>query len=58
MPRRHVALQPLGSSAKFLVVGTLRRQLKCDAIINEGDMTPKYERLLRNQQLAIGVADV
>jgi 5-methyltetrahydropteroyltriglutamate--homocysteine methyltransferase len=32
--------------------------LECDAIMNEGDMTPKYEGLLRNQQLAVGVADV
>ena len=40
----------MGSSDEVLVVGTLRRQLECDAITNEG--------LLRNQQLAIGVADV
>ena len=33
-------------------------QLDCDAIMNEGDMTPRYEGLLRNQQLAVGVADV
>lgn len=32
--------------------------LECDAIMNEGDMTPKYEGHLKNQQLAIGVADV
>jgi 5-methyltetrahydropteroyltriglutamate--homocysteine methyltransferase len=33
-------------------------QLECDAIMNEGDMTPEYEGKLHNQQLAIGVADV
>jgi 5-methyltetrahydropteroyltriglutamate--homocysteine methyltransferase len=33
-------------------------QLDCDAIMNEGDMTPEYKGHLRNQQLAIGVADV
>ena len=33
-------------------------QLECGAIMNEGDMTPKYEGLLKDQQLAIGVADV
>src|SRR5215210_5585185 len=33
-------------------------QLEVDAIMNEGDMTPRYEGLLRNQQLAVGVADV
>ena len=32
--------------------------LDCDAILNEGDMTPRYEGHLRNQQLAIGVVDV
>lgn len=33
-------------------------RLQCDAIMNEGDMTPKYEGQLRNQQLAVGAADV
>jgi 5-methyltetrahydropteroyltriglutamate--homocysteine methyltransferase len=33
-------------------------RLDCDAIMNEGDMTPAYEGHLRNQQLAVGVADV
>lgn len=33
-------------------------QLEVDAIMNEGDMTPEYEGQLKNQQLAIGVADV
>lgn len=33
-------------------------QIDCDAIMNEGDMTPRYDRLLKNQQLCIGVADV
>jgi len=33
-------------------------RLECDAIMNEGDMTPRYEGQLRNQQLAVGVADV
>jgi 5-methyltetrahydropteroyltriglutamate--homocysteine methyltransferase len=33
-------------------------ELDCDAILNEGDMTPRYEGKLKNQQLAIGVADV
>lgn len=33
-------------------------QIECDAIMNEGDMTPKYEGHLRNQQLAVGVVDV
>ena len=32
--------------------------LQCDAILNEGDMTPHYEGKLKNQQLAIGVVDV
>lgn len=32
--------------------------IECDAIMNEGDMTPVYEGHLKNQQLAIGVADV
>ncbi|MBA2375505.1 MAG: hypothetical protein M3494_05060 [Actinomycetota bacterium] len=32
--------------------------IECDAIMNEGDMTPVYEGKLKNQQLAIGVADV
>ena len=32
--------------------------LECDALMNEGDMTPRYEGKLRNQQLAIGVVDV
>lgn len=32
--------------------------LECDAIMNEGDMTPRYEGQLGNQQLAVGVADV
>jgi 5-methyltetrahydropteroyltriglutamate--homocysteine methyltransferase len=57
MPRQQGAPQ-LGSSDEVLVAGTLRRQLECDDIMNEGDMSPKYEGLLRNQQLAIGVADV
>jgi 5-methyltetrahydropteroyltriglutamate--homocysteine methyltransferase len=33
-------------------------RLEVDAIMNEGDMTPRYEGHLNNQQLAIGVADV
>jgi 5-methyltetrahydropteroyltriglutamate--homocysteine methyltransferase len=33
-------------------------ELECDAIMNEGDMTPKYAGWLRNQQLAVGVVDV
>jgi 5-methyltetrahydropteroyltriglutamate--homocysteine methyltransferase len=33
-------------------------QLEVDAIMNEGDMTPEYEGQLKNQQLAVGVADV
>ena len=33
-------------------------QLEVDAIMNEGDMTPEYEGHLRNQQIAVGVADV
>jgi 5-methyltetrahydropteroyltriglutamate--homocysteine methyltransferase len=33
-------------------------ELECDAIMNEGDMTPRYERRLKNQQLAVGVVDV
>jgi 5-methyltetrahydropteroyltriglutamate--homocysteine methyltransferase len=33
-------------------------QLEVDAIMNEGDMTPEYEGQPKNQQLAIGVADV
>lgn len=33
-------------------------QLDCDAIMNEGDMTPLYEGQLGNQQLAIGLVDV
>ena len=33
-------------------------ELDCDAIMNEGDMTPRYEGKLKNQQLAIGVVDV
>lgn len=33
-------------------------QLEVDAIMNEGDMTPNYEGQLKNQQLAVGVADV
>ena len=32
--------------------------LECDAIMNEGDMTPRYQDKLRDQQLAIGVVDV
>jgi 5-methyltetrahydropteroyltriglutamate--homocysteine methyltransferase len=31
---------------------------ECDAIMNEGDMTPRYEGFLGNLQLAVGVADV
>lgn len=31
---------------------------ECDAILNEGDMTPRYKGYLKNQQLAIGVVDV
>ena len=33
-------------------------QLDCDAIMNEGDMTEEYRGHLKNQQLAVGVADV
>jgi 5-methyltetrahydropteroyltriglutamate--homocysteine methyltransferase len=33
-------------------------KLECDAIMNEGDMTPRYEGHLNSQQLAIGVVDV
>jgi 5-methyltetrahydropteroyltriglutamate--homocysteine methyltransferase len=33
-------------------------QLEVDAIMNEGDMTPEYEGQLRDQQLAVGVANV
>lgn len=33
-------------------------QLDCDAIMNEGDMTPQYVGYLKTQQLAIGVVDV
>ena len=33
-------------------------QLEVDAIMNEGDMTPEYEGHIRNQQIAVGVADV
>lgn len=33
-------------------------QIDCDAIMNEGDMTPQYDGSLKNQQLCIGVADV
>lgn len=32
--------------------------IECDAIMNEGDMTPRYEDHLKHQQLAVGVADV
>ena len=32
--------------------------LEVDAIMNEGDMTPEYEGKLKNQQLAVGVANV
>ncbi|MGH3095164.1 MAG: hypothetical protein ACRDMV_04095 [Streptosporangiales bacterium] len=33
-------------------------RIDCDIIMNEGDKTPEYQGNLRNQQLAIGVADV
>lgn len=33
-------------------------ELNCDAILNEGDMTPTYEGLLGNKQLFVGVVDV
>ncbi|MBL8212839.1 MAG: hypothetical protein JNK87_19145 [Bryobacterales bacterium] len=33
-------------------------RIACDALLIEGDMTPRYEGYLRNQQLALGVADV
>ena len=33
-------------------------QLDCDAIMNEGDMTEEYRGHLKDQQLAVGVADV
>lgn len=33
-------------------------KLKCDAILNEGDMTPHYEGKLGNTQLAVGVVNV
>jgi 5-methyltetrahydropteroyltriglutamate--homocysteine methyltransferase len=33
-------------------------RIDCDAIMNEGDMTPRYDGLLKNQQLCIGAADV
>jgi 5-methyltetrahydropteroyltriglutamate--homocysteine methyltransferase len=33
-------------------------KIDCDALMIEGDMTPRYEGLLGNQQLAIGAADV
>lgn len=32
--------------------------INCDAILNEGDMTPTYQGLLGNKQLFVGVADV
>jgi hypothetical protein len=38
--------------------GVPSRRERHDAIMNEGDMTPEYEGKLRNQQLAVGVADV
>lgn len=33
-------------------------KINCDVILNEGDLTPKYEGLLGNKQLAVGAADV
>ncbi len=33
-------------------------RIECDALLIEGDMTPHYEGLLRNQQLAIGAVNV
>jgi 5-methyltetrahydropteroyltriglutamate--homocysteine methyltransferase len=33
-------------------------RIDCDALLVEGDMTPHYEGQLRNQQVAIGAADV
>lgn len=33
-------------------------RIDCDALLIEGDMTPRYEGYVRNQQLALGVADV
>ncbi len=33
-------------------------KINCDVILNEGDMTPKYEGKLGNKQLAVGVVDV
>jgi 5-methyltetrahydropteroyltriglutamate--homocysteine methyltransferase len=32
--------------------------IHCDVILNEGDLTPNYEGLLGNKQLAVGAADV
>jgi 5-methyltetrahydropteroyltriglutamate--homocysteine methyltransferase len=32
--------------------------IKCDALLIEGDLTPKYEGLLGNIQLAVGACDV
>jgi 5-methyltetrahydropteroyltriglutamate--homocysteine methyltransferase len=33
-------------------------KIHCDVILNEGDLTPNYEGLLGNKQLAVGAADV
>jgi 5-methyltetrahydropteroyltriglutamate--homocysteine methyltransferase len=33
-------------------------RIECDALMIEGDLTPRYEGLLANQQLAVGAADV
>lgn len=33
-------------------------KINCDVILNEGDMTPRYEGKLGNKQLAVGAANV